>query len=169
MLFYEVHPETQRDIWSWKLDDEPEPCLVTPHNERSPMLSPDGRWFAYVSNEGGKDDIYVRSFPGCKKRVKISLDGGTEPLWRADGRELFYREENRMMAVAVSSGDTFQAQRPVELFRGLYLSDPFGNANYDVSSDGQRFLMIQGDSTENGSLEIILNWLPELERIVQQR
>jgi len=167
-LFYEVHPKTQRDIWSWKLDEEPKPLLVTQHNERSPILSPDGRWFAYVSNQGGKDNIYVRSYPEAKKRFKISLDGGVEPLWRADGSELFYRNQNRMMVVAVSPGENLRPERPVEIFSGLYLSDPFGNANYDVSKDGQRFLMIQGDSTEAATVQVILNWLPELERIVEQ-
>jgi serine/threonine protein kinase len=168
ILFYEVHPKTQRDIWSWKLDEEPKPLLVTQYNERSPILSPDGRWFAYVSNEGGKDDVYVRSFPEGKKRIKISLDGGVEPLWRADGGELFYRDQDRMMAVAVTSGESLRAERPVEIFRGLYLSDGFGNANYDVSKDGQRFLMIQGDTSGAASVQVILNWLPELERIVDQ-
>ena len=167
-LFYEVHPKTQRDIWSWKLDEEPKPLLVTRYNERSPVLSPDGRWFAYVSNEGGKDSIYVRSFPEGKKRIKISLDGGVEPLWRADGGELFYRDQNRMMAVAVNPAEDLRPERPVEIFRGFYLSDPFGNANYDVSKDGQRFLMVQGDSTGAATVQVILNWLPELERIVDQ-
>ncbi len=164
-VFYEVNPDTMRDIWRWSADGEPEPLIVTPYNERAPMLSPDGDWFSYVSNEGGLDELYVRRYEGGGGRHKISIDGGTEPVWAKSGDELFYRRGESLMVVDVSTANGFEAGRPRELFRGAFAPDEFGIPNYDVTTDGQRFLMVQQAEGKSQKLAIVLNWFEELERL----
>ena len=165
-LFYEVNPDTMRDIWRWSSDGEPEPVVVTPYNERAPMLSPDGDWFAYVSNEGGLDEIYVRRYDERGGRYKISIDGGTEPVWAKNGGELFYRSGESLIVVDVNTANGFKAGRPRELFSGSFALDEFGVPNYDVTADGQRFLMVQQAGREFQKLTIVLNWFEELNRLV---
>ena len=127
------------------------------------MFSPDGRWLAYVSNESGRFEVYVQAYPGPGGKWPISIEGGNEPLWSRDGRELFYREGNRMMAVAVRTVPTFTTEKPRLLFEGSYVLRP-NVANYDVSLDGQRFLMIKEEG--QAPINVILNWFEELERLV---
>jgi hypothetical protein len=127
---------------------------------------------AYCTNESGRPEVYVKEFPNGAK-IQISNDGGNDPVWRRDGRELFYRNEDRMMAVPVSAGDRFDAGRSLELWRGPYshgMSSSCGapglsSSNYDVSPDGQRFLMIQDedvDKTSSSSLVVVLGFSHEL-------
>ncbi len=109
-----------------------------------PQLSPDGHWLAYASDESGRGrEIYVRAFPGPGGPWQVSDGGGNEPQWNPRGGELFYRTGSRMMAVPVDTTAGFSAGKPHELFRGDYLPSWSGyvRANYDVSPDGQRFLM----------------------------
>jgi serine/threonine-protein kinase len=169
LAFYETHPTTQSDIWMWHRDGDGKstPFLVSEFDEHSPMFSPDGRWLAYVSDESGHEEVYVRPYSGPVKKYTISTDGGREPVWSADGRELFYRNGNQMMAVPVKTGSEFSAGAPRVLFGGGHDSMSRGGSSYDVSPDGQRFLMIK---TEPGSaptqVHIVLNWLAELKRLV---
>jgi len=166
-VFYEVNPNTLRDIWRWRADGEPEPLVVTPFNERSPVLSPDGHWFAYVSDESGQDEVYVSSFEGSRARYKVSIDGGVEPNWARDGRTLFYRSGESLMSVDVETTGRFVAGRPREILSGPYALDEFGTASYDVSPDGRRFLMVQqATSSTSESMEVVLNWFSELERLL---
>jgi hypothetical protein len=107
--------------------------------------------------------VYVKGFPTGAK-TQISNDGGNDPVWRRDGRELFYRDGDRMMAVAVSAGDTFDAGRPQQLWRGPYshgMSSSCGapgltSSNYDVTSDGNRFLMIQDEDVSTTSSDRVV-------------
>jgi serine/threonine-protein kinase len=138
---------------------------VTPNNERAPMFSPDGKYYTYVSDEMGRDDIYVRRFPDDASPWIISAAGGTEPRWSPDGRELFYREGDRMMVVDIAEEEPFHSGPARELFRGEFTRDAFAVPNYDISSDGQRFLMIQGETPDTAHLEVILNWNTELKRL----
>ena len=164
-LLYEVNPTTNRDIWYWSETEEARPLVATPFNERGGTISPNGKWFAYVSDQSGIDQVYVSSFPDGAGRWLVSHDGGTEPRWNPPGKELYYRVRDRMMAVPVEDdGAVFVSGIPLELFRGVFNSDPFGNANYDVSSDGQRFLMVQGQAATQNALMVVLNWTAELER-----
>jgi hypothetical protein len=151
------------------MESEPELLMATPFNEHSGMISPNGRWLAYVSNESGRDEVYVRAFPEMNTEWSISTDGGTEPLWSPDGRELFYRNSDQMLAVSISSTPSFTPGRPNLLFEGTYLRAdralPF--TTYDVTADGQYFIMLQ--STENAAprqINIVLNWAEELKRLV---
>ena len=163
LAYYEVHPETMRDIWVLNLGGlEAQPFIDTDFNERAPMFSPDGGWIAFVSNESGRDEVYVRSYPDGNRQYTISTDGGSEPMWSKDGREIYYRTGDRMMAVRVTleNGDV---DTPVQLFTGHYASDAVGNQYYDVGPDG-RFLMITAEDEEPPPyFNIVLHWFLELE------
>ncbi len=166
LVYYEIPPSTQRDIWILH-EGERSPWLSTPNDERAPVLSPNGRWLAYVSDEEGPDEVFVAPFPGPRGAVKVSSEGGREPLWSRDGRELFYRDGLRMMSVSVQTSGPLSPQRPKILFEGNYARDPNGNPNYDVSLDGQRFVMArQGGDSSNGGVVIVESWVEELERLV---
>lgn len=137
------------------------------------MLSPDGRWLAYASDESGRREVYVRSFLEPGGRWQISTDGGTEPRWNPAGKELFYRRGDEMWAVSVTSEPSFQPAvfqpgRPTLLFEGSF--ELGGNFhNYDVSPDGQRFVMVQSEEAPEAAperLHVVLRWLDELERRV---
>ena len=135
----------------------------------APQLSPDGRWMAYASEESGRREIYVQAYPGPGGRWQISSDGGNEPLWSASGRELFYRSGDRMMAVDISTVREFLAGKPRKLFEGSYVRAAGGyvRAQYDVSPDGQRFLMLKAVEQITAPLtqiHVVLNWSDELKR-----
>jgi serine/threonine-protein kinase len=166
LAFAETQPEGDRDIFVLPLGGEPQAFLSTSSNERSPMFSPDGRFIAYVSDESGRDEVYVRSYPAGDEKWSISTDGGTEPQWSPNGRELFYRNGYKMMAVSVDLGATLSAERPSLLFEAAYTVDGAGHPAYDVSNDGQRFLMIQESVAERTQINVVLNWFAELERLV---
>ena len=163
LAFYEVNPTTARDIWVLAQDDDPSPFLRTSFNERSPTFSPDGRWLAYVSNESGRDEIYVLAYPGPGGRSQVSTDGGTEPVWSANGRELFYRNGDQMLTVAVETEPAFDAGDPQLLFEERYGVEADRNPNYDVAPDGQRFVMVKSDQDSAPTqLHVVLDWFEEL-------
>jgi dipeptidyl aminopeptidase/acylaminoacyl peptidase len=167
LAFQQLDPTTGWDIWVLRLDGdrEPRPFLQTPSNESAPMFSPDGRWLAYVSDESGRDEVYVRPFPGPGGKSQISTEGGTEPVWPRDGRELSYRNGDKMMAAAVQTKTGFAAAKPKLLSEGHYETGLyFFSANYDVSPDGQRFLMIKASEQEPTATQInvVLNWFEDL-------
>ena len=121
-----------------------------------------------MSNESGTDEIYVRPYPGPGERVTISNGGGIEPVWSRDGRELFYRVGNAMMAVSVVAGPTTSFGQPHELFQGQYLGDYSGAAAYpyyDVARDG-RFLMVQRPASATKKVVFVQHWVEELKRLV---
>ena len=166
LAFYERDSQTSmgRDIWVLPVGGDPEPFLVTPFEERAPVFSPDGRWLAYVSNESGQEEIYVTPYPGPGPRTTISTAGGTEPVWSQAGSELFYRESDQLMVVAVDLGETFRGGTPQSLFADPYLRDPNNNAapNYDVAPDGQGFVMVRGDVAGQDVVILVENWFEEL-------
>jgi Tol biopolymer transport system component len=144
LAFTRFDPANERDMWVLRLADrKAEPFLRTPFVEGGQQFSPDGRWAAYVSNESGRAEIYVQPYPGPGGKWQISTQGGTEPMWNHNGRELFYRSGNKMMAVEVTMQQAFSAGKPAVLFDRQYVSTPLPQTApfYDVSADGQRFLM----------------------------
>ncbi len=176
LAFYsEDHPTMRRDIWIASLDGERKQSvfLQTPFNEAVPRISPDGLWLAYLSDESGRYEVYVRAFPGPGGKWQISTDGGAEPLWARDGRELFYRVGEKVMAVDITTQPTFQAGTPRVLFEGDYATHPIPpETNFDISPDGQRFLMFQPTEQEGAALSqihVVLNWFEELKRRVPTR
>jgi serine/threonine-protein kinase len=129
------------------------------------MFSPNGRWLAYVSNESGRDEVYVRPYPDRGTRIPISTNGGIEPVWSRDGRELYYRDEQQMMVVSIDDGAMLVPETPRVLFTVSreFVWAGYGNPNYDVSPEG-RFLMVRtetGDTTSQ-RLRVVLNFFEEL-------
>jgi eukaryotic-like serine/threonine-protein kinase len=170
LAFHEVNPTTQRDIWVLRMGDrKAQPFLRTQFDEAVPRFSPDGRWLAYISNESGRYEVYVQPYPGPGGKWQISTDGGTEPAWNRNGRELFYRSGNKMMAVDMTTQPSFSVGRPRMLFEGRYAQPPFPATNYDVSADGQRFLMLKPVEQAQAAptqINVVLNWFEELKQKV---
>jgi Tol biopolymer transport system component len=170
LAFTEVNPTTGIDIWVLRLSDrKAQPFLHTPFNESAPRFSPDGRWLAYVSDESGRYETYVEPYPGPGGKWQISTEGGTEPAWNANGRELFYRSGDKMMAVDIATQPSFTVGKPRMLFEGQYEPTPGTYPNYDVSPDGQRFLMLKPIEQGQAALtqiNVVLNWFEELKQKV---
>jgi Tol biopolymer transport system component len=177
LAFTELNPTTGWDIWVLRLGDpsagsgqvrKAQPFLRTPFTEGAPRFSPDGRWLAYVSNESGRYEIYVQPYPGPGGKRQISTDGGTEPAWNRNGREMFYRSGNKMMAVDIATQPSFAAGKPRMLFERPYVPTAATIQNYDVSSDGQRFLMVKSGEQEAAptQINVVLNWFEELKQKV---
>jgi len=168
LTFVEVNPATGYDIWVLRMSDrKAQPFLRTPFSEAAPRFAPDGRWLAYMSDESGRFEIYVQPYPGPDGKWEISTEGGTEPVWNPNGRELFYRSGDKMMAVDIATQPSFASGRPHMLFEGQYQPAPGAFPNYDVSPDGQRFLMLK--PSEQGALtqiNVVLNWFEELKQKV---
>jgi eukaryotic-like serine/threonine-protein kinase len=145
------------------------PLLQAKWTVQNAQFSPDGRWMAYTSNETGNMEIYVSPFPSANGKWQVSSAGGEEPRWRQDGKELFYLSaEGKMMAVAVTKGASFKAEAPVALFQTERRRQPvssFAVFSYDVSGDGQRFLIItKVDEANAAPLSVFLNWASEMEK-----
>jgi serine/threonine-protein kinase len=150
------------------VDTTPQALVATPAEELSPAVSFDGRWIAYSSNETGRREVFVRPFPRTgDARYQISATGGTNPTWNRNGRELFYLDaEGNMVAVPVLAGATFQTGQPRVLFgTGPYESNPWGRM-YDVAPDGQRFVMIRGETDAAVHVVIVFNFLAELQHLM---
>ncbi|MBI4480739.1 MAG: protein kinase [Acidobacteria bacterium] len=156
---------TGNDIWIAELTGENKPrvFLKTPFNESDAAFAPDGRWIAYASNESGRNEIYVQSFPGPGKKRQVSTDGGDQPKWSRNGRELFYKDGDKMMVVPVTTEGEFIPGSPRVLFE--HNAEGATNA-YDVSPDGQRFLMIQSVEPEPPptQINVVLNWTAGLRK-----
>jgi eukaryotic-like serine/threonine-protein kinase len=166
LLFTEVAADTGNDIWVIGTDPQqrtPRAVVKTRFQEISPQISPDGKWLAYSSDESGRLEIYVSPFPGAGGKIAISTYGGTEPRWSRDGRELFYRQDDRMMAVTMTPGSSLTASSPRTLFEGRYQVSDTNSGGFDVAPDG-RFLMIQPTVAEQPATEfnIVLGWFNEV-------
>jgi serine/threonine-protein kinase len=142
------------------------PIAASPFDEYTASSSPDGRWVAYQSDESSRNEIYVRDSAGAGGRWQISTDGGEEPMWSSDGRELYYRSETRFMAVSVETRARFEAGTPRVLFDGAYQMRSDSGISYDVDPKGGRFLMIRPaeESDEARGIRIVLNWSREVRR-----
>jgi Tol biopolymer transport system component len=178
---------SQANVWDWSRDGKyvlvrkgnelwyltwPEhaakPLLQTKWTVRNAQLSPDGRWLAYASNETGSMEVYVSPFLNGNGKWQVSSGGGQEPRWRRDGKELFYvAPDGKMMSAAVTAGASFEASSPVALFQThrrqpISAQDVF---SYDVSADGQRFLIItKVDEANAAPLSVFLNWTSQIEK-----
>ena len=154
------------DIWVMSLaDHKARPFIATSFNERAPSFSPDGRFLAYTSNESGRDEVYVQSFPGPGGKWQISDAGGREAVWSPRGKEMFYRNGDKMMAVDVETAGRFTATTPHVLFTGHFIPTRRGEAAYDVNRDGTKFLMVQHDAaSEPKELIVVIDWIDEVIR-----
>jgi dipeptidyl aminopeptidase/acylaminoacyl peptidase len=170
LAFRETHPETGADIWVLSLDGDRAPQLVlgTRFNEDSPRFSPDGRWLAYTSDASGRDEVYAQPFPGPGREWRLSTDGGRAPVWSFDGRELFYRNGKQIMAVAVETDPTFGHQPPRLLFEYPNLVEDAWALTFDVSPDGENFVLVGDERVKRTELHIVLNWVEELKQLVPE-
>ncbi len=150
-------------------DKSTTPFAATEHLEVYPVISPDGRWIAYCSDEEGQIEVYVRSSSGTGKKIKVSREGGLSPLWARSGKQIFYRWREQMWVADVKNGAKFSVGRPRLLFEKSGLGRHSGRRGYDISLDDQRFLMVMWKEKESQpATEMILiqNWFEEIKRLV---
>jgi Tol biopolymer transport system component len=157
LVYAEQRPSTGRDILLLPAGQPaPRPLLASRADETSPRISPDGRSLAYVSNASGRFEVYVGPLSAPERARPISTEGGTEPVWSVNGREIYYREGARMMAVSIDAAGS-PAGKSSFLFEGSFARGTSDAANYDVTSDG-RFIMVQPPPEAGPVLHILMNW-----------
>jgi Tol biopolymer transport system component len=167
-------PRSGYDIWTLTLDGDREarPLLNSPHNERWAQLSPDGRWMTYASDESGRYEIYVVTFPGLRGKRAVSIDGGIEPRWSPRGDEIFFkaggegdlnRAHSTLMVASVTGDATLAFGTPRMLFEGDYIVGACCAHSYDVAPDGARFVMTKGRPESKRRLNVLLNAFGGLE------
>ena len=170
LLYYEHDPETDYDIWVLPIDQgmrsgEPRSVVASAARERYAAVSPDGRWLAYVSDESGRREIYVQSFPGPGARTQVSAGGGTWPRWGPQSDEIFYLDpvSKQMMAASVRTGPGLIVGAPEALFPFESTSNSFA-----VAPDGEHFVFTQRGSQAQPihQLRIVFNWFDELDRLL---
>ncbi len=171
LAFDEYRVETGTDIWMLSLsgDHGPEPFLEGRANEAWPAFSPNGRWVAYQSDETGEFEIYVRRFPGGGGVRQVSTGGGSYPVWNPNGKELFYRSGDKMMAVAVETEGNLVLGSPGVLFERRYRETLF--STFAVTPDGRRFIDLDDSVAEPAPTHLVLvqNFGEELKRLVPPR
>jgi Tol biopolymer transport system component len=168
LAFDRFGAETGTDLWLLPMDGDrlPRAFLQTPYEEWGLRFSPDGRWVAYVSDESGRYEVYVRPFPGPGGKYQISSEGGEEPVWHPNGRELIFRNGQKWMGVAVGTEAGFSAQTPQKIFEGPYIN--VAGFSYDIAHDGSRFLVLKGqEQPPVSSLNIVIDWIDEVRRRVR--
>jgi eukaryotic-like serine/threonine-protein kinase len=168
IAFVSIGQKTQSDIWLVPAagDREPWPLIQTEFVEAHPRISPDGRWLAYVSNETGRQAVYVTRFPQPGTKWAVSVGGGGWPMWRPDSRELYYRApDGKLMAVTVGAGSEFDAGAPTPLFTPRASPGSLGiGTYYDVAADG-RFLVNMIVERTSPPATVVLHWTPAPARI----
>jgi len=144
LLFHSTRPVTGMDIFTLSIKTrQVTPWLATRSNETSPRISADGRWVAYLSDETGRQEVYVRPLQGAGVKWQVSDDGGSSPVWSGDGHELFFLQGRTLMSAVVRPGSVFETARPSALF--TLRSSPVGGGDpFDVTPDGKRFVFIEG-------------------------
>jgi serine/threonine protein kinase/Tol biopolymer transport system component len=162
-LLMKMDPVSGTDLWSLPLTGErtPKPYLPSKNNEWGARFSPDGRWVAYLSDETGRYEVYIQSFPELGGKVLISSDGGYRPEWRKDGKELYYvTPDGKLMAAAVNgTGSVFQSSPPQPILSSVRIQGDTDRQRYQASSDGARFMV--NAAVENANprvLTVVLNW-----------
>jgi len=162
-VFRHTGAATSRDILAFSVngDSTPIPVAQSQFSERAPALSPNGHWLAYASDESGQSEVYVQEFPGPGGKFLVSSDGGTEPQWSSNGRELFYRTATEFVAVSVQMEPVFRVLEQHALFPDTYQRQ-VQNRRYDVHPDGDRFVMVKGSAT--AEIIVVLNWIQEFEQ-----
>jgi eukaryotic-like serine/threonine-protein kinase len=178
MAYTATEPDAPSKVIMVRLEGDrtPQPLDDSTYAEGSPKFSPDGHWVAYCSTESGKPQVYVRAFPGPGPKLQVSNDSGTDPVWKRQGGELFFRNGDSMMVVPISTASGFTAGRPLELWKGHFSHGTssscgppgFSSSNYDVTADGTRFLMIKDedlDTARSTQIIVVLGWSDEVRRM----
>ena len=170
LIYTAINPKTGFDLMTLPMEGEKKPgaFLVTPFPEARGRLSPDGRWMAYQSNESGTTEVYVQPFPVSAERAGkhlISNGGGLEPLWRRDGKELFFLSGRSIMAVDIDAATVFTASTPKRLFEANVHGVNGGGYRWAVAADGKRFLLkTSGDGGAQEPITLVLNWAAGLRK-----
>jgi Tol biopolymer transport system component len=167
LLFSQTAPKGV-ELWVLPLagDRKPYPYLQTGFNSAQAQLSADGRWVAYASNESGRYEVYVQSFPTPGAKAQLSVAGGNQPRWARDGKELFYvAADRKLTAVAIRTDTAVQPGAATALFE-THLLDPFpyGLPQYDVAPDGKRFLLLVAKEAAAVPMTVVLNWTAALRK-----
>ena len=169
LLLNELGATTGGDLLVFRPGTEPRvtPFVQEPGNQWGASASPDGRYVAYAGDETGRFEIYVRPFPGPGPKRQLTTEGGEEPVWSRDGRELFYRSGQRLMVIPIATSSPLQSGRPRLVFEGRFVKGDPGLPAYDVSPDARRFLMMKNEhEAQHRELRVILNWFEDLKRRV---
>jgi Tol biopolymer transport system component len=167
-FFNKVASPGDTDLWLLPLsgDRKPEVYLQSEFYENEAQFSPDGRWVAYASNETGRYEVYVQPFPASGAKWQVSTSGGRQPLWRRDGRELFFvADDRRFSAVNVLAGSTFEVGTAAQLF-SMQANLMNQRNSYHPTADGQRFLVNMLLDTDASPITVVVNWHEELKRLV---
>ncbi len=170
LLFDQSGPDEPGGSATWVMpldgDRTARRFLPSPAPSRDGQLSPDGRWVAYQASVASRQEIFVAPFSGSGERRLVSTDGGTEPLWSPDGRELFFQSASRLMGVTVTPGTTFSASPPRVVHDGRFFATTNGNTSFSITKDGARFLRLQPVDEEQAitHIEVVLNWFSALTR-----
>ena len=159
-------------VWVIRLDGDrtPRRVFTSPNGELDAQFSPDGKWIAYQAPVASRQEIYVAPFPAAGPSRRVSTDGGTEPLWSHDGRELLFQTGTRLMSASVSQGPTLSIGAPRVVHEGRFLRSINGNTSWAMMRDGQRFLRVQQVEQERPVTDItlVLNWFDEATRLVRR-
>jgi Tol biopolymer transport system component len=178
LIFSETAPSTDNDVMAIELSGARRvtPIVRTALTERNGIISPDGRWLAYEANDSGRFEIYVRPFPDVHSgHWTVSNEGGTRPIWTQSGQELVYvSPTGALMQVGVQRGPSWTATKPTLVVKEGYFTNPsWWGRSYDISPDGQRFLMIKEGGIDGTmatpTIIVVLNWFEELNRLVPRR
>ena len=168
LAFTQAKAGSVKDILTLRLDDSAkvEAFHVSDFNETDPVFSPDGNWIAFTSNRSGKDEVYLKSYPSAGRPIPITTKGGNRPIWSPDGKEIFYRNGAKLMAVPVQMQPDLRPGKSRELFEGTVPNDQV--RRYDLTPDGRKFLMIKEGQQKSApaQINVVLNWSEELKRLV---
>jgi hypothetical protein len=163
LLYYGNAPGETMDVFVLELRTKTSRRLTLPGDQRGARFSPDGRWIAFQSVDGARQEVVVMPWPALDERHVVSSEGGVEPAWSHDGRELYFRIGGRMFVATVTPGAAWSASPPAVLFRGPFVSDLGGDQSYDVAPDG-RFLMMRAAGGARPQILVVEHWAAELER-----
>jgi serine/threonine-protein kinase len=175
LIFADETTQTDTDVMMLELDGTRRvtPLVQSPFTERNGIVSPDGRWLAYEANDSGRFEVYVRPFPDVSSgHSQVSTNGGTRPIWSRSGQELIYvAPTGALMEVRVERGASWSATTPAMLVKAGYFTIPiWWGRSYDISPDGQRFLMIKEGGADGtaapSSIIVVQHWVEELKRLV---
>ena len=169
IIFGQNNTQTRSDIWVLPLTSDrarapgkPFPFLHAEFSEFGAKLSPDSKWLVYTSNESGQNEVYIQTFPSPGGKSQLSTGGGSRPVWRRDGRELFYiAADGKLMAVEVKTGSKLEVGAPKPLFETRL--GPYGG--FDISPDGRRFLLANSlEDADRTPMTVVVNWTGEVKR-----